>query len=102
MSEEQQQQAPLIVSEEQGLERLEEETLALEASPHHGLTDAIKVNRLRDQMEDLETQLLHDRERRCRGVNAILAVRCRRFRVQEQKRTALDNCASEDVLLPGV
>ena len=50
MSEEQQQQAPLIVSEEQRLERLEEETLALEASPHHGFTDAIKVSRLRDQM----------------------------------------------------
>ena len=67
MSEEQQQQEPLIASEEQRLERLERETRALDASPHHGLTDAIKVNRLRDQMEDLETQLLHDRERRAAG-----------------------------------
>ena len=67
ISEEQQQQEALIASEEQRLERLEEETRALDASPHHGFTDAIKVNRLRDQMEDLETQLLHDLERRAAG-----------------------------------
>ena len=67
ISEEQQQQEALIASEEQRLERLEEETRALDASPHHGFTDAIKVSRLRDQMEDLETQLLHDRERRAAG-----------------------------------
>ena len=64
MSEEQQRQESLIASEEQRLECLEDETCALGASPHHGFTDAIKVNRSRDQMEDLETQLLHDRERR--------------------------------------
>ena len=58
MSEQQQQQR---------LERLEEEERALEASPHQGFTDAIKVNRLRDQIEDLDTQLLHERERRAAG-----------------------------------
>ena len=67
MSEGQQQQDSPVASEEQRLERLEEKARALEASPHHGFTDAITVNRLRDQMEDLETQLLHERERRAAG-----------------------------------
>ncbi len=67
MSEGQQQQESLVLSEEQRLEHLEEETRALEASPHHAFTDAIRVNRLRGQMEDLETQLLHERERRAGG-----------------------------------
>ncbi len=53
-----------IAADERELKRLEKEKNRLVASPHHGFADASSVNRLDEQIQALDTKIIHEREER--------------------------------------
>jgi hypothetical protein len=47
---------------ERKLTELEQDETTIENEDHHGFADAARATRLRDEMEALDTEILHEKE----------------------------------------
>lgn len=56
-----------ITADEHELQHLEQEENELAGSSHQGFADALRGNRLRDEIQALDTKILHEREGRIGG-----------------------------------